>query len=67
MTLLISLFPAYTRRALTEFEQIVDAVREWSDLNSLINNEGIVLGNSFLSPNNLRSPRAEFETNRVGY
>jgi NAD(P)-dependent dehydrogenase (short-subunit alcohol dehydrogenase family) len=47
-------------------DQIAAAARECGDVNLLINNAGISLDKSFLSPNSIEAARAEFETNFFG-
>jgi NAD(P)-dependent dehydrogenase (short-subunit alcohol dehydrogenase family) len=47
-------------------EQIADAARECADVNLLINNAGIALGASLLSPKSIEAARAELETNFLG-
>jgi NAD(P)-dependent dehydrogenase (short-subunit alcohol dehydrogenase family) len=50
----------------TSASDIANAVEACGDVTMLINNAGIVRGNSILSDNSLEHARAEFETNVWG-
>jgi NAD(P)-dependent dehydrogenase (short-subunit alcohol dehydrogenase family) len=54
------------RLDVTVREEIVRAAGECIDVNLLINNAGISLGASLLSPNSIEAARAELETNFLG-
>lgn len=50
----------------TNLDDIENAAREYKDVNVLINNAGVALGGSLLSPSTLKAARTEWETLVLG-